>query len=243
MLGLGVFACTAYGTYLYESYQRAVSASQSLSVPLDVSDRYDETAESFDRDVHRTEKYTGMLYLRKQLARKARGDELEVSAGTGRNLGYYDLARCRSLTLVDLNQKMLEKAGDKFQGRRSSSLPRRGPANASCQRCTPSSSLHGCWCKTPIKPSRYLGRPDTTASSKAWASARRQRRSHYCRIWAGWLTQSAAASSCWSTADHTTTGSTASSTLWHRHTPTDMAAGGTETSGRLSRIAGSRWSR
>lgn len=43
------------------------------------------------------------------------GDVLEVSAGTGRNLPYYDLRRLRSLTLTDTSRHMLVNAADKFE--------------------------------------------------------------------------------------------------------------------------------
>ncbi|KAI9842664.1 MAG: hypothetical protein M1838_003055, partial [Thelocarpon superellum] len=115
VLGVGVYAFTAYGTYVYQAYRRAAAESQQLRVPLDVSDRYNATATSFDRDVERTEKYTGILRLRKKLAQRASGDVLEVSAGTGRNLSYYSWPRCHSLTLVDLNKPMLNQAGEKFR--------------------------------------------------------------------------------------------------------------------------------
>ena len=42
------------------------------------------------------------------------GDVLEVSAGTGRNLPYYDLRRLRSLTLTDTSRHMLVNAADKY---------------------------------------------------------------------------------------------------------------------------------
>lgn len=44
----------------------------------------------------------------------AQGDVLEVSAGTGRNLAYYPLARLRSLTLTDTSRGMLVNAADKW---------------------------------------------------------------------------------------------------------------------------------
>lgn len=45
---------------------------------------------------------------------RLQGDVLEVSAGTGRNLPYYPLARMRSLTLTDTSRHMLVNAADKF---------------------------------------------------------------------------------------------------------------------------------
>lgn len=60
----------------------------------------------------------GITTLRQGLAGQCRGDVLEVSAGTARNLGYYRFGEhkvgkgivqgVRSLTLVDLSQEMVE---------------------------------------------------------------------------------------------------------------------------------------
>ncbi|KAI9825623.1 MAG: hypothetical protein M1832_000967 [Thelocarpon impressellum] len=108
--GVAVYGVTAYGAYLYTSYRSAVAASQTLDVPADVSDRYDATAAAFDADVDLTETLTGITFLRKRLARRARGDVLEVAAGTGRNLGYYDMGKVKSLTLLDLSAPMLDRA-------------------------------------------------------------------------------------------------------------------------------------
>jgi methyltransferase OMS1 len=76
----------------------------------------------------------GITSLRKELAQEARGDVLEVSIGTGRNLGLYDWdfkgfngvgrvdgrsgqvkrGKVRSFTAVDKSAEMLEVAHDKF---------------------------------------------------------------------------------------------------------------------------------
>lgn len=45
-----------------------------------------------------------------------KGDVLEVSAGTGRNSGYYPLKKCNSITMVDTSTSMLEEARKKFKG-------------------------------------------------------------------------------------------------------------------------------
>jgi methyltransferase OMS1 len=47
--------------------------------------------------------------------RKARGDVLEASAGTGRNGKYYDERKCRSWTFVDRSKEMLDIARTKFK--------------------------------------------------------------------------------------------------------------------------------
>lgn len=106
-----------------------MAKSRSLSVPDDVTDRYDRTAPSYDAEVEMGEKMMRLGKRRKELVRMARGDVLEVSCGTGRNMDYYDLGErrgvdntgkaelkgCRSVTFVDLSPVMIEIARKKFE--------------------------------------------------------------------------------------------------------------------------------
>lgn len=121
--GIAVYAFTAYGTYLYRSYRAAVAEAQKMDVPADVSDRYDSWARTYDEDIEITEWVMGMGRLRRKLARKAHGDVLEASAGTGRNLQYYPLKNCRSLTLVDKSRPMVEQAKQKASSASNPSSP------------------------------------------------------------------------------------------------------------------------
>ncbi|KAK5004325.1 hypothetical protein LTR28_009062, partial [Elasticomyces elasticus] len=120
---LSVFAISAYGANLYTtaSHSPATATTPAATEPQhDVSARYDDTASSFDAEVGASELLMGVRGLRKKLARRCRGDVLEASAGTGRNLGYYVFdARgakgVRSLTLVDLSGPMCEVARRKWE--------------------------------------------------------------------------------------------------------------------------------
>ncbi|KAL4810416.1 methyltransferase domain-containing protein [Aspergillus unguis] len=128
-LGVSVLGMSTYCGYLYTSYRREVAASQSLSIPEDVSDRYNHTARTFDADVEMSEKLMRMGAKRRDLVQRARGDVLEVSCGTGRNLDYYELGErrgidgkgrvgirgCRSLTFVDLSPQMVDITKRKFE--------------------------------------------------------------------------------------------------------------------------------
>lgn len=132
-LGLTAFTISTYASYLYFSYTREVSKAQSLDVPTDVSDRYNKTARTFDAEVELSEKAMCMGTKRRELVRMARGDVLEVSCGTGRNLEYYELGErrgfdeegravirgCRSLTFVDLSPQMVDITREKFEKLRS----------------------------------------------------------------------------------------------------------------------------
>ncbi|KAI9762110.1 MAG: hypothetical protein M4579_000590 [Chaenotheca gracillima] len=112
--GVGIYGLAGVSTYYYLSYRRAVAESQKLDVPSDVSDRYDGIARDFDEEVDATERNLGYGKLRKELVRNAAGSVLEVSVGTGRNLEYYPLKKCRSLTFIDKSGEMINVAREKF---------------------------------------------------------------------------------------------------------------------------------
>lgn len=113
--GLAVYSFTAYGVFLYNSLNRIEEISQTLNVPEDVSDRYNNTAKDFDNEVNLTERIMGIGWLRKSMAKRASGDVLEVSVGTGRNMKYYKLKKCKSITMVDQSGEMIEIARQKFK--------------------------------------------------------------------------------------------------------------------------------
>ncbi|MCJ1356853.1 MAG: hypothetical protein MMC33_006849 [Icmadophila ericetorum] len=109
---LAVYSFTAYGVYLYKDLTR--EDGKTPNVPIDVSDRYDRIAKNFDLDVDLTEKITGINWLRSRMTKRAHGDVLEVCAGTGRNSPYYQLDKCKSVTMVDNSTEMLKIAKQHF---------------------------------------------------------------------------------------------------------------------------------
>lgn len=113
--GLAVYSFTAYGVYLYSTLNRIDETSRGLNVPEDVSDRYNTTAKDFDDEVNLTERVMGIGLLRKSLTKRASGDVLEVSVGTGRNMSYYKLKKCKSITMVDQSGEMIAIARQKFK--------------------------------------------------------------------------------------------------------------------------------
>ncbi|OKL62899.1 hypothetical protein UA08_01587 [Talaromyces atroroseus] len=129
VFGVGVLSISLYCGYLYSSYRQAVAHSKTLQVPEDVSDRYNSTATGYDAEVELGERFMRLGARRKELVRMARGDVLEVSCGTGRNMEYYQLGErrgldsqghseiqgCRSVTFVDLSPQMVEIARQKFR--------------------------------------------------------------------------------------------------------------------------------
>ena len=116
--GVAIFAFTAYGTFLYQNYKRSVTISEHLNVPEDVADRYDHHAATFDQGLDFAEWCTGLRDKRKKMMAQAHGQVLEVAAGTGRNFEYYPWNKCRSLTVLDLSQPMLEEAKKKLASSR-----------------------------------------------------------------------------------------------------------------------------
>lgn len=128
-LGISVLGISTYCGFLYASYTRQVSKAQSMDVPADVSDRYNEIAPRYDAEVDMSETLMRMGSKRANLIRLARGHVLEVSCGTGRNLEYYELGErrgvdaqgrstvfgCRSLSLVDLSPQMVSLTRQKFE--------------------------------------------------------------------------------------------------------------------------------
>lgn len=93
-----------------------VSDPEKLVVPEDVSDRYNQLAKDFDKEVDFHEKLIGLGWLRHSLAKRVSGYVLEVSVGTGRNAQYYNLKGCKSITMIDQSLEMVEIARQKFNG-------------------------------------------------------------------------------------------------------------------------------
>lgn len=116
-----LFGMGFYTTSLYTSYTRdpppSSTSSSSSSTPspsrqADFTRIYDTTASSYDSLVSTSEFLMGMSLLRRSLARRAQGDVLEASCGTGRNLKYVVWDRVRSLTCVDASREMVGVARD-----------------------------------------------------------------------------------------------------------------------------------
>ena len=75
---------------------------------------FNTVASKYDREIGWDETFMGLLLLRRFLVGKAEGHVLEVSAGTGRNIKYYDPSKVKSLTITDRARDMLLEAKDKL---------------------------------------------------------------------------------------------------------------------------------
>lgn len=106
---VGAWSVAAADTSAPEEASPSCSCAQRVRIFGSLSSTYDST-------VGRDEVVMGMPLLRWWLLRHAHGDVLEVASGTGSNLYWYDLGRCR-VTATDASQLMLESAAKKI-GRR-----------------------------------------------------------------------------------------------------------------------------
>lgn len=106
--GIGLYG----GALLSEAFKPCQNpAARDIIQQGDVSSRYDATADSFDSEVGLSEALMRINSMRMKLAKKCKGNVLEVSCGTGRNLGYFDISKdslIESLTFVDLSPQMID---------------------------------------------------------------------------------------------------------------------------------------
>lgn len=130
--GLGLYSVQIYIAASKPCHNPAIV---DLGQQKDVAARYDTTADNFDSDVEFSEVLMRVHGIRRRLAQRCKGHVLEVSCGTGRNLGYYDIADAKnpqeaivdSLTLVDLSPQMVDVCKKKWDVLMSSKKDRMKP--------------------------------------------------------------------------------------------------------------------
>eukprot|EP00775_Hariotina_reticulata_P011710 gene11710-11855_t len=110
-----------YGGYQYAKPVKELQESTAMddssstgSMTTSSSSTFDRLAPLYDRVIGAEEGYMFMGLLRWWLLRRAQGDVLEISAGTGRNLPHYSYSNIHSLTITDVSQPMLSVAQAKF---------------------------------------------------------------------------------------------------------------------------------
>jgi len=80
------------------------------------TDRFQEVAECYDKQIGRDESVMGINILRRSLLYfHAKGVVLEVGAGTGRNVGYYPSKTVERVLMTDASDEMLSKAKQKLK--------------------------------------------------------------------------------------------------------------------------------
>jgi methyltransferase OMS1, mitochondrial len=121
--GGGVYATAVFVAYQYSKPVPGNSsccgcggASSHLSAITSPSRtlQFEKVATCYDDRIGWDELFMGIQVMRRFLLRHARGDVLEVGAGTARNLPYYDPRKVRRLVLTDSSPSMLQRAKDKI---------------------------------------------------------------------------------------------------------------------------------
>lgn len=123
MIGGAIIGFSALQVYVAVAKAKQNPGVKELSNQKDVAARYDDTADSFDSEVGFFEWWAGVNKEREKLAKKCVGHVLEVSCGTGRNLGYYDIGlmgKVDSLTFIDLSPQMIDVCKKKWDALQSS---------------------------------------------------------------------------------------------------------------------------
>jgi len=77
---------------------------------------FDGLATKFDGLIGLDEWLLGLRSLRKEIISRASGNVLEVAAGTGRNIYFYDKSKVKSITMSDFSRPMLQVASKKTDG-------------------------------------------------------------------------------------------------------------------------------
>lgn len=80
----------------------------------DTTPVYDRLAREYDDKIWMEEITSYIWYMRRKLMKNVRGDALEVSCGTGRNLKYLNPKKVTSITFLDTSLPMLEVTQEKF---------------------------------------------------------------------------------------------------------------------------------
>ncbi|EDO14822.1 hypothetical protein Kpol_339p9 [Vanderwaltozyma polyspora DSM 70294] len=83
----------------------------------DTTEFYEGKAVDYDKEVNFEERMIFMGRRRKWLMRHCKGDVLEVSCGTGRNIKYLDPSQVHSITYIDSSKNMIELSQEKFKER------------------------------------------------------------------------------------------------------------------------------
>lgn len=85
-----------------------------IPAPRDTTEIFDNMAKEYDNKIWLEELTSHIWYRRRQVMKNVRGDVLEVSCGTGRNIPYFDPDEINSITFLDSSKTMLELSREKF---------------------------------------------------------------------------------------------------------------------------------
>ncbi|KAK9476808.1 S-adenosyl-L-methionine-dependent methyltransferase [Lipomyces japonicus] len=111
----GSYAVFVAGAYWYLTKGVATNETFEDAVPRDTTPIFDGLAEGYDDIVNRDELFMLLSLWRKGVTKQLKGDVLEVSCGTGRNINYLNLPQFDSITFTDTSSKMVDITKGKFQ--------------------------------------------------------------------------------------------------------------------------------
>ena len=124
VMSISAFMFAGYASYeialqkrRYLAYQDRLAKGQVMSTEnWDPTEKYNDIAN--DYDAASQEFLLGITLMRWWAARQVKGKVLEVCAGTGKNVPYYDLSKVTEIHFVDQSPAMLAKCKRKWEQRR-----------------------------------------------------------------------------------------------------------------------------
>ncbi|KAK9446574.1 S-adenosyl-L-methionine-dependent methyltransferase [Limtongia smithiae] len=113
----GIYLVFVAGAYYYLTSGVASNGPYEEASPRDTKEYYEKLAAGYDKIVNRDEQFMFLSFWRKDVTKQLKGDVLEVSCGTGRNVNYLDIAAIKSITFLDTSPKMVKLTKEKFDDR------------------------------------------------------------------------------------------------------------------------------
>jgi len=128
-MGITTFLIAGYASYEIaiqsrrnHEYQSRLAKGEVMSTEnWNPTEKYNEIAD--DYDAASQELLLGITFMRWWTTRKVKGRVLEVCAGTGKNVPFYDVSRVKSIDFVDLSEGMLQQCKKKWEKRGEKGIP------------------------------------------------------------------------------------------------------------------------
>lgn len=113
--GGALYTCSIYlGYTLYSIYRAPIPSDAQDNLLSSAPEVYNSIAATYDGCVGLDETLMGLGWIRAWACKDVKGDVLETSCGTGRNMNFYQLDKIQSITFVDQSAEMLEVARQKW---------------------------------------------------------------------------------------------------------------------------------
>jgi methyltransferase OMS1, mitochondrial len=106
-----------------QAYEQRLASGQVMSLEnWNSTENYNNVAKEYDSTMV-TEFWTGISLWRWWLTRQIRGKVLEVCAGTGVNIPYYDFTKVKEIHFLDQSKEMLDLCKQKWKKKGDSKVP------------------------------------------------------------------------------------------------------------------------